>query len=203
MPGSGAPSRRRATKNDRGLRAPGLPKPSWQAKGWRYGAIAAAVALVVTWLVWYAATPEELPVSDRTVNANGTAGRPLYIGMFRPPSDFERTLRMSGVKVHATSNQEVRIRPLLCRRGAVGVTTDPEQFCSELLDPAGERLTAGDSIVLEIESDTAASAAIDRIRIAYREDVRWDTQPAGNAGAVVLIAARPESAPESGSGTAE
>lgn len=175
-----------------GLRAPRVLRPSWQSNRWRYSLAAGAVALLLGWLAWYAATPEDLPVSDRTVNASGVVGAPLYVGMFTAPDDFERTLRISGVKVHTTANEKIAVTPILCRRGAIGVTTEPGQFCSALVNPEGERLVAGDSIVLKVESDVPALAVIDRIRIAYREDLQWDTQQAGNHQAIVGIAGRTE-----------
>jgi hypothetical protein len=193
--GAPAPGRRRAERPARArsgaLSIPRVPRPSFQSRGWRIGLLAAALALIVTWLGWYATTPEELPVSDKVVNANGVVGTPLYVGMFAASGDFGRTLRISGVKVHATSDVDLEVTPLLCRRGTVGVTTQPAQFCSDLVDPEGQRLVAGDSIVVRIESDTAALAVVDRVRIAYREDIRWDTQPAGHRQAIVTIAARP------------
>ncbi|WGX99011.1 hypothetical protein [Nocardioides sp. L-11A] len=190
-----APGRRRAERPARrrpgGLGTPRVPRPSFQSRGWRIGLLAVALALVVTWLVWYATTPEELPVSEKVVNANGVVGTPLYVGMFAAPAEFGRTLRVAGVKVRTTSDVDLEVTPLLCRRGTIGVTTQPDQFCSDLVDPEGQRLVAGDSIVVRIESDTAALAVVDRIRIAYREDVRWDTQPAGHRQAIVTIAGRP------------
>lgn len=192
-----ARGRRRARSprpaRERGLRAPGLPRPSLQSKGWRWALVAAALLLLVGWLVWYARTPEDLPTSDRTVNASGVVGAPLYVGMFTPGKDFDRTIRVAGVKVHSSANEKISVTPLLCRRGAIGVTTAPDQFCSEMVDPKGEQFVAGDSIVLKIDSDKPALAIIDRIRIAYREDIRWGTQSAGNHQAIVSLTGRPES----------
>jgi len=149
-----------------------------------------ALGLLLTWLVWYALTPERLPVSAKVVNAKGVVGTPLYVGMFAAPADLDRTLRISGVRVHTTSDVKLKVTPLLCRRGTIGVTTQPEQFCADLVNPEGERLVGGDSIVVRVEADDAALAVIDRIRIAYREDIRWDTQPAGNRQAIVTVAGR-------------
>lgn len=189
-----APGRRRAERPVRkragGLGTPRVPRLSFQSRGWRITGLVVALAIVLTWLVWYAVTPERLPVSKKVVNANGVVGSPLYVGMFAAPGDFGRTLRISGVKVHTTSDVELEVTPLLCRRGTVGVTTQPDQFCADLVDPEGERLVGGDSIVVRIESEHAALAVVDRVRIAYREDIRWDTQPAGNQQAIVTIAGR-------------
>ncbi|TQK71799.1 hypothetical protein FBY23_3599 [Nocardioides sp. SLBN-35] len=189
------PGRRRAERPARGrdpeLDTSRVPRPSLQSRGWRIAALAVALVLAVAWLVWYAMTPEDLPTSKKVVNANGVAGTPLYVGMFAAPADLGRTLRISGVRVHTTSDVKLKVTPMLCRRGTIGVTTQPGQFCADLVDPEGERLVGGDSIVVRIEAAEAALAVIDRVRIAYREDIRWDTQPAGNQQAIVTIAGRP------------
>jgi len=161
-----------------------------QSRGWRIALLAMSLALVLGWLAWYAATPERLPTTKKVVNANGVVGTPLYVGMFAAPADLGRTIRIAGVKVHTTSDVELTVTPLLCRRGTIGVTTQPAQFCADLVNPEGERLVGGDSIVVKVESDHAALAVVDRIRIAYREDIRWDTQPAGHQQAIVTIAGR-------------
>ncbi len=130
----------------------------------------------------------------------GSLVAPLYVGMFTAPDDFDRTLRISGVKVHATTSADITVTPLLCRRGTVGVTTGPEQFCSDLVNPEGERLVGGDSIVLRFEASQPVIAVVDQVQIAYREDVRWDTQPAGNEQVIVTFSARPEVEDESATG---
>lgn len=191
------PGRRRAEKPARRLYAgnlgkPPLPRISLQSRFWRFIFAGAGVLLLLGWFVWYATTPEDLPTSTKTVSAPGVAGTPLYVGMFSAPDGFDRTLRISGVKVHATTSAELTVTPLLCRRGTVGVTSGPDQFCSDLVDPEGERMVGGDSIVLKLEATTPVIAVVDQLRIAYREDVRWATQPAGNEQAIVTFSARPD-----------
>ncbi len=189
------------TDEDRALRKPSLPRVSLQSRRGRILIGLAGLALLVGWLVWYAMTPEKLPTSAKTISADGVVDTPLYVGMFAAADDFDRTLHISGVKVHTTTSAELSVTPLLCRRGTVGVTTRPEQFCADLVDPEGERLVGGDSIVLKIESAEAAVAVIEQVRIAYREDIRWDTQPAGADKAIVTIAGRPEAEPSETPGT--
>ncbi|NYI43154.1 hypothetical protein BJ993_000234 [Nocardioides aromaticivorans] len=191
------PGRRRAEKPSRRLSAgnlgkPPLPRISLQSRFWRFVFAGAGVLLLLGWFTWYATTPDELPTSDKTISAPGVAGTPLYVGMFGAPDGFDRTLRISGVKVHATTSADLTITPLLCRRGTVGVTTGPEQFCSELIDPAGQRMVGGDSLVLKFEAAEPVIAVVDQLRVAYREDVRWDTQPAGVEQAIVTFSARPD-----------
>lgn len=188
-----AAGRRRAepVRRKRTLGAPGVPRVSLKNRGTRYGMIGAAILLLLGWFLWYAMTPEDLPTNDKTVSASGVAGTPLYVGMFTAPDDFGRTLRISGVKVRATTNTDITVTPVLCRRGNVGVTTQPDQFCSDIVDPERARMVGGDSIVLKIESADPAVIVIERIRVAFREDVRWDTKPAGNEQAIITMAGRP------------
>lgn len=194
-----APGRRKATRAQRqrpaasgSLGAPRVPRPSFQSKTWRIGLVALVVVAVLGWFIWYATTPEALPTNDKTTSANGVVDTPLYVGMFSAPDDFGRTLRISGIRVHATTSADMTVTPLLCRRGTVGVTTRPEQFCADLVNPEGARLVGSDSIVLKIESVEPVVAVIDQIEVAYREDVRWDTQPAGTQQAIVTVTGRPE-----------
>lgn len=187
------PPRRPGTRGTLG--APGLPRISLQSRASRLVLSGVALVLLVGWFVWYATTPEDLPTNEKAISASGVAGTPLYVGMFTPPDDFERTLRISGVKVHATTSADLDITPFLCRRGNVGVTTKPEQFCAEVVDIEGARMVGGDSIILRVETEEAAIAVIDQVSVAFREDVRWDTKPAGNQQAIVTMAARPEVEP--------
>jgi hypothetical protein len=176
--------------DDAALQAPHLPRPRLRSRLWRWAPPAAAVGLLVGWMIWYVNTPEDLPTDNVTKTASGVVGQPLYIGMFTTPAGFDRGIHISGVKVDATASSALRITPLLCRHGSVDVTTDTEQFCASLDDPAGQRLGAGDSIVLKIDSDTDVVADIGRIRIGFQEGLRWGTKPAGHAGAEVSLVQR-------------
>lgn len=191
--GTPAPGRRKAVKPDRdtGLGVTRVPRPSFQSRGWRITGGVAAGALAVGWFTWYAMTPQELSTTTSTISATGVVGTPVYFGMYAPGKDFDRTIRIRGVKVHATTSADMTITPLLCRRGTVGVTTQPDEFCADLLDPAGERLTSDDSIVLKVESAMPVTAVVSQLEVAYREDLRWDTQPAGAGQAIVSISGRP------------
>ena len=63
-----------------------------------------------------------------------------------------------------------------------------KKFVQYVLDPEGQRLVTGDSIVLRIRADEPTIAVIDRIRLGYREDLRAATLAAGYAKAVVTLA---------------
>ncbi len=147
------------------------------------------LALVIAMMVWRAQNPSALPLSSRTISATTPVGSAIYVGMFHGGNDLNRSLHLSGVKVHATSNTEVSLTPLLCKDGAVEVTTDVTPFCSAILNPEGETLSPSDSIVVRVSSDVPAIAVIDPIRLGFREALQWGTLPAG-AGAVVQVVAR-------------
>ncbi|MEO9323438.1 hypothetical protein ABFT23_08110 [Nocardioides sp. C4-1] len=152
------------------------------------GVVLLVTAAVLAW--WRTGAPEALPTSEDLVPASTKVGSPVYVGVFTAGSEFTRTLHLSGVKVHATSNtSQVTLTPHLCRGGSLGVTTEPEVFCPELLDPEGQTFGSGDGIVVEVAGSVPGVAVIDPVRLAFRENLHWATLPAGT-GAVVQILPR-------------
>jgi len=137
--------------------------------------------------VWHSQHPAPLTVEERTVTATVPVDQAVYVGVAAAPTG--RTLHLSGVKVHTTSNTDVEVTPLLCRDGRLEATTEPEAYCSELVNPEGTTLGVADSIVLRVTSDQPAVAVIDPVRLGFRESLQWGTLPTG-AGAVVRVLAR-------------
>ncbi len=160
-------------------RSPWVGRVAWLAG---LALVAAAVGYVTT-------HPEELPTSEELVTASTPVGQPVYVGVFHADADFDRTLEISGIKVFAESTVPVTITPRLCRGGSLGVTSEPEVFCAELVDTEGAAMTAGDEVVLEVSADEPGVVDIERIRVAYRDGLQWATQFAG-APAVVQILSR-------------
>jgi hypothetical protein len=171
--------------DDATLEAPHLPRPKRLSRIWRWIAPVAAIGLLTGWIAWYVTTPPALQTDDHTTTASAVVGQDLYIGMWAATDDFHRAIHISGVQVHATASQQLDMTPLLCHQGSIDVTSDPTQFCSSIDDPAGQRLGAGDSIILKLHGDSPVVANIDRIKVAFQEGLRWGTRPAGHAGAVV------------------
>ncbi|MCD4527231.1 hypothetical protein [Nocardioides sp. cx-173] len=161
-------------------------RPRW---GWAVGGVGAAVLAGI--VVWYVNSPEPLPTSERTVTASTAVGRPVYVGVFAPTADFTRRLSLSGVKVHTAANTDVDVVPLLCQGGGFGVTSEPETFCEELVDPEGRSFAAGDSIVLKVSGDEFALAVIDRVKLGYRDGLQWATHEAGSDAVVRIVAPAP------------
>lgn len=177
------------------VRGPAEPGESLQVRRRpRLATVGWALALVVLAAVlgWVSTHPGDLPTSTRTVRASTPVGQPVFVGVFSAPADFDRTLRLSGVKVFATSTAgEVEITPHLCRGGSVAVTTDPAPFCAELVGTEGTSMGAGDEIVLEVSAAIPGAVAIDRIRVAFRDGVQWGTKDAGSPALVTLIPREP------------
>ncbi|TYL49529.1 hypothetical protein FXB39_12530 [Nocardioides sp. BGMRC 2183] len=187
MTGGASPTPTEPTPASTSLTPPRLPRPPRQKRWWRALLVVATTGVLAGWLAWYVLTPAELPTDDQQVQASGVTGTPLYLGMFSVPDGFDRTLHIQGVKLSTTASTDLTVTPWLCQGGTVGVTTSPEQFCAALEDPAGAELSTGDSIVVEVSGEAAAIAEVDRIRIAFREDLRWGTHAAGHAGARVSL----------------
>jgi hypothetical protein len=155
---------------------------------WLVRLAALAGLIVFVTVVGYVTThPEELPTSDGLVTASTPVGQPVYVGVFQADAGFDRTLDLSGVKVFAVSTVPVTITPHLCRGGSVGVTSEPELFCSELVGTEGARMTAGDEIVLEVTGDEPGTVTIERVRVAYRDTLQWATQFAGSPAVVSIL----------------
>lgn len=164
------------------------PKPEKRSKLWRFVVIGAAVVLVVGWLIWYLRTPDDLPLSDRTVSDSGVVGQELYVGMFAVGDEFDRTLRISEITVDVDSDGETIVEPKICRDGSLSVTTDASGFCSALDDPTDADFSAGDSIVLVVTASEPTEVSIGRLEISFREGIRWGTKGAGYEGAVLSFA---------------
>lgn len=162
------------------LRVPRRPVVGWL--------VAALVALAaVAGGAWYTTHPGDLATSGTMVRASTPVGQPVYVGVFAP-TDLDRTLRLSGVKVHTTSTVDVDVVPLLCHDGTVGVTSDPSTFCADLVDPEGESFGPGDSIVLRVTGQLPGVATTDRVRLGYRTGLQAATQEAGEQAVVTILA---------------
>lgn len=144
--------------------------------------------VVVATAVGYVTThPEDLPTTREPVTASTPVGQPVYVGVFHANADFGRTLEISGIKVFAESTVPVEITPRLCRGGSLGVTSEPEVFCAELVDTENATMTAGDEVVLEVTADEPGVVAVDRIQVAYRDGLQWATQLAGSPAVVQVL----------------
>lgn len=149
--------------------------------------VGAAMLVAVSWWVTH---PAELPVRDGHVTAVTSPGRPVYVGLLAG-AHTDRTLRVGGVHLHTDATVPVEVVPLLCRGGSVSVTSDADTFCAELLDPDGQQLRPGDSIVVRVAGDEPGAAFIARMRLTYRSGLQVATQPAGTSAVVAIVPPSP------------
>ena len=137
-----------------------------------------AIVVVVGFGAWFVTHPAPLPAPAEPVQVRSPLGEALYVGIYNPASDDERTLHISQVSIDVDGEVAV-VRPLVCRDGAVSETTEPETFCSSLDEPEGATVEPGDGLVLEILEDQEGEATIQPVEISYRDGLQWGTQPVG------------------------
>jgi hypothetical protein len=177
-----------STMSSSSLEVPLRQRPGKRSKLWRILIILATVAVAVGWTIWFVRTPDDLPTTSRTADGTGVVDQDIYIGMFAVGDDFDRTLNISEISVDVTSEGEVEVVPKLCRGGTISVTTDADQFCSELVDVKGEEFSNGDSIVLLVSASEPTDVEIGQIEISFREGIRWGSKAAGLEGATLTFA---------------
>lgn len=154
---------------------------------WRGVAVGlAATAVLMVTVSWWATHPGALPVREGHVTAVTTPGRAVYVGMVSG-SEVDRTLRLGGVHVRTEATVPVEVVPLLCRGGSVSVTSDAAPFCSDLLDPTGQQLRPGDSLVVRVTGQEAGAAYVGRVSLAFRSGLQVGTQPAGTRAVVAIV----------------
>ncbi len=145
-----------------------------------------AVAVATT-AAYYVSTPAPLPTSEETVTASIPAGQSVYLGVFKPPEDFGRVLHLTGVRIDVVANTEVTVVPLVCQGGDLGVTTQPQQACTTVVDPEGVDLDADDDLILQVTGASGSIAVIDRVALGFREGARWGTVPAGSPAEIRIL----------------
>ena len=156
-------------------------------RGLRITAYVVVVAVLLAVVGWVSTHPDPLPTSTKQVVASTPEVRPVFIGVFGTPADFDRHLHVSGVRVSATSTVDATIIPHLCHGGSINVTTTPASFCDEIGPTEDASLDPGDEIVLEVVGAAPGVVEIDRIQIAYRDGLQWATQDAGAPAQVTIL----------------
>ncbi|HTW15475.1 MAG TPA: hypothetical protein VMF51_10115 [Nocardioides sp.] len=144
-----------------------------------------AAAAVIGVVVWFVTSPRALATSDEPVVASTPVGQDVYLAVASGEPD--RTLELTGVRVHVSSTAPVEVEPLVCVEGSPRVTSDPEAFCQDLVAPEGHSFRGTDSLVLRVRGEYAGVVNVDRVRLGFREGVRWGTRPAGAPATVALL----------------
>ncbi len=137
----------------------------------------AAVAVAVGFGAWFVTHPAPLPAPDEPVEVQLPLGEAVYVGIYSPAADDDRTLHISQVTLDVDG--EARVATLVCHDGTLSVTTEPDTFCTSLTDAEGATLEPGDGLVLEILDDEPGEATIEPVEITFRDGLRWGTQPVG------------------------
>lgn len=135
------------------------------------------VVIAVAFGAWYVTHPRSLPTPDDPLEVSVPLGERVYVGVYDPAADDDRTLHVSEVSVDVEGEAVVAVQ--VCREGAISETTEPETFCSGLEDAANATVAPGDSLVLEILEDEAGEATIGPVQLSFREGLQWDSQPVG------------------------
>jgi hypothetical protein len=151
---------------------------------WPLRVIVTGLVVAAVVVGYVTSRPAALPTSDEVVTASTPVGQSVYLGVFQVGTDLDH---VSGVKVFATSTVPVEITTHVCDGGSVGVTTQPEMFCSAFVDTEDVVLNPGDEIVLEVTGDEAGVVAIDRVRLGYRDGLHWATHSAGSPAVVTIL----------------
>ncbi len=145
--------------------------------------IAVALAGLAAWFVTHPPAPA---TSGTDLRASVPAGRPLYLGVYAPDPAGGRTLHLSRVELRHTGDAVVEA--LVCRDGALGVTTAPDAFCRGLVPAAGAELGPGDQLVVRVTSSTGGPVRVSRPRLSYRDGLPWGTLEAGRRAVVTGLA---------------
>jgi hypothetical protein len=156
-------------------------------RGLRVAAYAVVLGALLAVAGWVTTHPDPLPTSRTRVVASTPEVRPVFVGVFGTPADFDRHLHLSGVRVFATSTVDATVIPHVCHGGSINVTTTPASFCDEIGPTEDAALDPGDEIVLEVVGAAPGVVEIDRIRVAYRDGLQWATQDAGAPSQVTIL----------------
>lgn len=139
-----------------------------------------ALAVIVVALAgWYATHPNPLPTEETPVLASTPAGEPVYVGVLVPDAESDRTLHIRSIDVDPLGDLPVSVSGLVCQGGAVAVTSDPETFCSGLVDAAGASVGPGDVLVIRVHGVLAGEVELGRVQVSFREGLQWGTDDVG------------------------
>jgi hypothetical protein len=174
--------------SSRSLEMPRRSEPSKRTRLWWVLTVIGIFFLAVGWAIWFLRTPDGLPTSSRTAEGNGVVGQDLYVGMWAVGDDFDRTIRITDIKVAVEAEGDVTVEPKLCTGGTVSITSDASSFCTGLTDAEGADFTDGDSIVLVVTASQPTTVTLGRLEVSYRDGIRWATRDAGLAGATLVFA---------------
>jgi len=136
---------------------------------------------------WYATHPSPLPTTTTAVTASTPVGEPVYVGVLSPTDGSGRTVHIRGIDVDPVGAVPLGVDGKVCKGGALAVTSDPEAFCTRLVDAEGASVGPGDVLVLEISGQTAGEVDLGRVRVTYRDGLQWGSDEAGPPVTVTFL----------------
>jgi hypothetical protein len=140
----------------------------------------AGLAVVIAFGAWFVTHPAPLPTPDDPVAVKVPLGEAVYVGVYDPAADDDRTLHISKATIDVNGAATVVAR--VCRGGTLSVTSEPETFCTSLVDAEGATLEPGDGLVVEVlDAGEPGAATIRPMELTFRDGIRWGTQPVGPA----------------------
>lgn len=158
--------------------------------GWTRWLWVPVILVLAGFAAWWMTHPEELPTTDRTLDATTKAGQTIYVGVTED-DDFDeaRELHIREVTFDKVTRGTVEVEALVCHDGSINTTADPEPFCDSVQKAKGATILLGDGdqLVISVTAESSQIVELDDIELAYREGLQWATQPIGPSVVVDVI----------------
>ena len=158
-----------------------IKRSRWSRLPWLVLAV-----LLVAVAGWYVTHPNPLPTTSAVLTATTPVGEPVYVAVLAPGYQ-DRTLVVRGIDVDPTGEVPVGVEGKVCLGGSIAVSSDPEAFCTSLVDAEGTSVGPGDVLVLEITGDTPGEVDLGQVRVSYREGLQWGSSLAGPPVTVTFL----------------
>ena len=154
-----------------------MSAPSLQVRRSRLAALWwLPVALVVlAGLGWWLTHPQPLAEAGGSVRAQATANAPVYVGVWAPGVD-DPAVTVTGVRLQVDQGTA---EASVCRGGRIGVTSDPEAFCEEVVGLEDHEVAPSDQVILAISGPAGATVRVEPVTLSYRDGMRSGSQAVG------------------------
>ena len=161
----------------------GVGTRRWPWWGW-----VPVAAVFIAVFVWWALHPEELPDNEGEIDISVKAGQTAYVGLIgRDGIEDRREIDIREVSFD-TADDEAELEAMICRDGAIGSTTDPEQFCTEVVEAEGSLVLGGeDQLIVAITGSKAGTVTVDAVDISYRDGLQFGTSSTGPKIVVYVV----------------
>lgn len=145
-------------------------------------------AVLIGVFIWWALNPKELPHQDGQIEISVKAGQTAYVGLIgRDNAGEEREIDVREVEFN-TSGGELDIEAMICRNGAIGSTTNPDQFCSEVVEAEGALVLGGnDQLIAAITGSEPGTITVEDAEISYRDGLQFGSSSTGPSITVFVV----------------